>query len=188
MLDAALRVLENPTNGGRLSIRAVASEAGVAPQSVYLQFPDASTLRWAAFTRLFEVLAGHLDAATRATADPRGALDAWAGAYIDFALQNPARYQAMFGAVGENHPGLDADQLPGSAVFVGLQQRLLDVIGRHRSSAVDRVSITTCVWASLHGLASLRISKPSFPWPPLDSLVTRMIDAHIGPLTPRGAE
>ena len=180
LLDAALRVLEDPTNEGRLAIRAVAAEAGVAPQSVYLQFPDASALRWAAFTRLFEVLAVHLDGATRAASDPRGALDAWAGAYINFALENPARYQAMFGAVGEHHPGLHADQLPGSAVFAGLQQRLSNVVGRRRSNTVDPVSSTICLWAGLHGLASLRISKPSFPWPPLDSLVTQTIDAHTG--------
>ena len=181
LLDAALRVLEDPENEGRLSVRAVASEAGVAPQSVYLQFPDASALRWAAFTRLFEVLAVHLDAATQVATDPRGALDAWAGAYVSFALQNPARYQAMFGVVGEHHPGLDIDQLPGSTVFAGLRQRLLDVIGRRRSSTVDPHLTTTCLWAGLHGLASLRISKPSFPWPPLESLVTRTIDAHVGP-------
>jgi AcrR family transcriptional regulator len=181
LLDAALRVLEDPGNEGRLSIRAVATQAGVAPQSVYLQFPDASALRWAAFTRLFEVLAVHLDVATRVATDPRGALDAWAGAYVGFALQNPARYQAMFGAVGEHHPGLDADQLPGSAVFAGLRQRLLDAMGRRRSSAVDPVSTTICLWAGLHGLASLRISKPSFPWPPLEALATQTVDAHVGP-------
>jgi AcrR family transcriptional regulator len=176
LLDVALRVLEDPEHEGRLSVRAVASEAGVAPQSVYLQFPDTSALRWAAFTRLFEVLAVDLDTATRAATDQRGALDAWAAAYVGFALANPARYQAMFGAVGEHHPGLDVDQLPGSAVFAGLRRRLLDVVG-HR----QRSTVTTCVWAGLHGLASLRISKPSFPWPPLESLVAQTIDAHVGP-------
>ncbi len=37
------------------------------------------------------------------------------------------------------------------------------------------------MWAALHGLASLRISKPSFPWPPLAPLVTETLTAHLGP-------
>ena len=80
----------------------------------------------------------------------------------------------------EHHPGLDVDQLPGSAVFAGLRRRLLDVMGRRRRSTVDPLSVTICLWAGLHGLASLRISKPSFPWPPLESLVAETIDAHVG--------
>ncbi|MHB1928073.1 MAG: TetR-like C-terminal domain-containing protein [Acidimicrobiales bacterium] len=98
---------------------------------------------------------------------------------MDFALQNPARYQAMFGAVGECHPERGADELPGFAVFEGLRQRMLEATGRRRGAGPDPFQATICLWAALHGLASLRISKPSFPWPPLGSLVTQTLGAHL---------
>ena len=37
------------------------------------------------------------------------------------------------------------------------------------------------MWAARHSLASLRISKPSFPWPRLAPLATQTIAAHSGP-------
>jgi hypothetical protein len=32
------------------------------------------------------------------------------------------------------------------------------------------------IWQQLHGLVSLRISKPAFPWPPLADTVTDAVD------------
>lgn len=177
LVDAALRVLEDPENRGRLSVRSVAAEAKVAPQSIYLQFPDAAALRWAAFARLFDVLGAKLNAATATAVDSRAALQAWAAAYIAFALDNPGRYQAMFGAVGEHQAEWAPDDLPGSAVFAGLQE-LVSAVGR-QPRPTGSFTDALCLWAALHGLASLRISKPSFPWPPLDPLITRVLDAHL---------
>lgn len=177
LLDAALRVLEDPENGGRLSVRSVAAEARVAPQSVYLQFPDAAALRWAAFARLFDVLGARLNIATATAVDSWAALQAWAAAYIDFAFENPGRYQAMFGSVGEHHAEWALDDLPGAAVFAGLQGLVSDVASRPPST--ESFTEALCLWAALHGLASLRISKPSFPWPPLDALITRLLDTHL---------
>lgn len=182
LLDAALRVLEDPENRGRLSVRAVAAEAGVAPQSVYLQFPDAAALRWAAFARLFDVLAAQLDRATDMVPDPQAALQAWASAYIAFALDNPGRYQAMFGAVGEQQPEWGLEDLPGAEVFAGLQALVTTVVGR-RARPEESFTDALFLWATLHGLVSLRISKPSFPWPPLERLITTALEKHVAAAT-----
>lgn len=178
LLDAALRVLEDPDNEGRLSVRAVAAEAGVAPQSVYLQFPDAAALRWAAFARLFDVLAAQLDLASGRVLDPQAALHAWAAAYITFALDHPNRYQAMFGAVGVHQPEWGLDDLPGAVVFAGLQE-LVSTVVNEEARLEESFNDAVCLWAALHGFASLRISKPSFPWPSLDSLIKRTLERHV---------
>jgi hypothetical protein len=38
------------------------------------------------------------------------------------------------------------------------------------------------LWATLHGLVTLRISRPSFPWPPLRQLIDHAVDTT--PLPP----
>jgi AcrR family transcriptional regulator len=179
LLDAALRLLENPDSEGRLSIRSVAAEAGVAAQSVYLQFADLAALRWAVYERLFDLLAATVSAATDGLADPRAAIEAWASAYLDFADGNPARYQAMFGAVGQHQPEWDPGELPGSAVFAGLQRLVTANLARRHGATPDPFSTTICIWASLHGLASLRISKPTFPWPAAPELTAQLLHAQL---------
>jgi hypothetical protein len=34
----------------------------------------------------------------------------------------------------------------------------------------DAFAVATSVWTGLHGIVSLRLSKPGFPWPPVEVL------------------
>jgi Tetracyclin repressor-like, C-terminal domain len=38
------------------------------------------------------------------------------------------------------------------------------------------------LWATLHGLVTLRVSRPSFPWPPIEQLIDQAVDTSIGSL------
>jgi hypothetical protein len=44
----------------------------------------------------------------------------------------------------------------------------------------EAAEVAVCLWAFLHGVVSLRLSRPSFPWPPLDDLIDRAVAAHVG--------
>jgi hypothetical protein len=35
----------------------------------------------------------------------------------------------------------------------------------------DPYTVACALWASIHGLTSLMISNPDYPWPPLDDLL-----------------
>lgn len=48
----------------------------------------------------------------------------------------------------------------------------------------ERAELGTHVRAGLHGLVSLRINKPSFPWPGIEELV----DGDLRPMLPAGDE
>jgi hypothetical protein len=39
------------------------------------------------------------------------------------------------------------------------------------------------LWASLHRLVSLRVSRPAFPWPSVDQLVDASVDAALAVLS-----
>lgn len=36
------------------------------------------------------------------------------------------------------------------------------------------------VWVSIHGLVTLRMDRPHFPWPPLDEMVTEIVGRLLG--------
>ena len=40
-------------------------------------------------------------------------------------------------------------------------------------------------WSGLHGIASLLICEPGFPWPPVDELVEALLDEQERGLLPR---
>jgi hypothetical protein len=44
----------------------------------------------------------------------------------------------------------------------------------------DAFRVTTSLWTGLHGIVSLRLSKPGFPWPPVDELVDRLLAGVVG--------
>ena len=38
------------------------------------------------------------------------------------------------------------------------------------------------LWATLHGLVTLRVTRPSFPWPPIEQLIDQAVDTSLSSL------
>jgi hypothetical protein len=66
--------------------------------------------------------------------------------------------------------------MPGMAAF----QVFRDEVARCAAVPSEAAEVAVCLWAFLHGVVSLRLSRPSFPWPPLDDLIDRAVAAHVG--------
>lgn len=81
-----------------LSLRMVAREAGVAAPSLYRQFEDADSLIKTVVRACWQQVAAEMSAA--AEADPGGTglsrLQQQMGAYVQYAMQRPSRYQLLF--------------------------------------------------------------------------------------------
>ncbi|MEU8526231.1 MULTISPECIES: TetR/AcrR family transcriptional regulator [Streptomyces] len=96
-------------------------------------------------------MAAAVRAATGAEDDPRARAAALARAYLDFAVRNPAVYDALFQLDGglayaqEDTP----EQLKDA--FAALMESLAEVAG----DGVPPGLFTEVFWASLHGLATL---------------------------------
>src|SRR5690349_14116266 len=82
LVEAAVRVLAAHGDTGRLSIRAVAAEAGVTPPAVYRVFPDRRALIRAAVEACFGRFAAHLAQASQGVASPFEALRQRCRAYV----------------------------------------------------------------------------------------------------------
>jgi AcrR family transcriptional regulator len=150
-----------------LSLRAVAREVGVTAPALYLHFADRRELVWAVLVHQFGELTASTSAAMARSGDPAGRLREWCLAYCRFGLDRPGHYRAMFESWNAERVDLPLAELPGYA----LRQSLLTAIAACGTRAGDVDELGTLLWAGLHGLVSLRINKPSFPWPPIEHLV-----------------
>ncbi len=174
IIEAASRLLADPT-APPLTLRGVAREAGVAATSVYLHFDDIESLVLAVADRRFGELVRLQDEARAEDADPCQRVRAGCLAYCEFGLEYPGHYQVMFTSPLPLPAHVTPDQFPGRKAFQQLVDAVAECIGAEPDD--QRASFTAqLIWQQLHGIVSLRISRPRFPWPPLAETVTEAVD------------
>ena len=144
ILDAAReRFLETGLDG--LSMRGIASKVGVSSMTLYLYYDGRQDIVRYIVVEGFEQLNWELrDAEVTACASKK--LSSVCEAYITFALENPAYYQAMFRHLAERGP--KADEVLDESQTVA-QQIIAEIVG-------DKAQ-ATIIWAGLHGLSMLAI-------------------------------
>jgi AcrR family transcriptional regulator len=177
IIEAASRLLEDPA-GPPLSLRSVARAVGVAATSVYLHFDDVGSLIRAVSARDFEDMLHSQDEAIKHLDDPRARVHAAALDYCEFGLAHPGHYHVMFSVpMPLLPPGLDGAQVvrPGQAAMDRLIQLVAACLGGAADSSTCRQT-ALMILQYLHGVVSLRISKPALSWPPLDETVTDAVD------------
>lgn len=189
ILAAAEALLLETGSEDEVSIRAVAERVGVTPPSIYRHFADKGTLLFEVCDRQFDRFHEHLDAERRGHADPVEALKATGRAYIEFGLRYPEHYRIMFMGRSDLTPEQYHDHVlaeHGSfTALVGSVQECVDA-GRVRGDAREAA---TLLWTVTHGVTSLLIAKPNFPWPPVEELVAHVLDmVEHGLFTPGPGE
>jgi AcrR family transcriptional regulator len=179
ILDAAERLLIETGDRDAVSIRAVAEAVGVTPPSIYLHFADKTELLFAVCEKHFEVLDRHLEHAAAETDDPLESLRLRGQAYVRFGVEHPEHYRILFMGKPDETPEYFGDErLRQSASFDHL------VAGVQRCIDDDLISgeaqlIALGLWSVVHGVTSLLISKPDFPWPPVEQLVDHVLGVQM---------
>ena len=174
IIEAASRLLADPA-APPLTLRAVARAAGVAATSVYLHFDDIESLTLAVAERRFGELVRLQDESRDGSSDPCQQVRAGCLAYCEFGLAHQGHYQVMFA----NPLPLPADMPPEAFPGIVAFGRLIEAVARCLGvEPADEQAFLTAVllWQQLHGIVSLRISRPGFPWPPLAETVTEAVD------------
>jgi AcrR family transcriptional regulator len=150
-----------------LTMRAVAAAAGVTPPSVYRHFPDKQALVRAVITQRFDEFTSVLQAAAAsAGGQPMARLEAMTLAYVRSGLEQPGHYRVLFSAVNAGPVGLGLHgeaEHPGAASYRALIGAVAACLPAPRSA--EALPLATELWASLHGIVDLRITKPELPWP-----------------------
>lgn len=189
ILDAAGRLLAEKGDESAVSIRMIADAVGVTPPSIYLHFPDKDTLIEAVCEQRFGEFDEALEKAAASEPDAISALRARGRAYVAFGLEHPEHYRVIF--MTRHERSMDMRDLTADGATAGARAfgHLVDAVARAANEgaivATEPVVTSIALWASLHGLVSLMISEPGFPWPPVEWLVDGLLDLQIEGLRPR---
>jgi AcrR family transcriptional regulator len=173
ILAAATNLLLEKGSEAAVSIRAIADAVGVSPPSIYLHFADKDELFNAVCRDPFQELDQYMTELAAGASDPLDEIRRRGEAYIRFGLEHRQRYRTLF---MDRPPGsVTAEQVTEWSALqhmVEAVQRCMDA-GLIRQS--DAVLATLGLWAAVHGITSLMISMPDFPWPALDTVITQVL-------------
>lgn len=160
-------------------MRKLAERVGCSHGNLYLHFKDKAAL----FDCLFEESYGQFaEALERVPAsvkrdDPVKFLRKAGRAYVEFGLANASVYEFVFMLRRPDQkralPHFAYDRMRS------LVQRCID---EKRFRPMDGDAASQVLWAAAHGITSLFILRPSFPWADRDNLIGQVIDAAVDSL------
>ena len=167
ILDTAERMLLETGSQDAVSIRAVADAVGVTPPSIYRHFADKAELIFEVCARHFVALEEHLHEACAGIDDPVDRLVSLGRAYINFGVANPEPYRIVFmtrpDLAPEQFQGMELAESASFDMLMGCVQDCMDA-GRLLPKYTDAFRLALGFWARVHGLTSLRVTKPGIAW------------------------
>jgi AcrR family transcriptional regulator len=187
ILAAAERLLIATGDEEAVSIRAVADAVGVTPPAIYLHFADKRELIFEVCAASFDELDRLSEKAAALSADPVESLRLRGRAYVQFGIDHPEQYRVLF----MRRPAATADvfdnkRMRTAACFDHLVDAVRGVIdARALPAKSDPFVVAVELWVLVHGITSLLISKPDFPWPDRNALVDGLLDACLRGLARR---
>jgi AcrR family transcriptional regulator len=154
------------------SMRKLAARVGYSPASIYQHFASKDalfqTLVQGSFQALVEVQA---QAAANVDAPgPVAALKRGMHSYVRFGLDHPNEYRLAFLMPASGKRSASAE-----AAFDSLRRRVEACIAAGLFRAIDAELAAQSLWVAVHGVTSLLIVKPSFPWVEKDRLIEQVI-------------
>jgi AcrR family transcriptional regulator len=176
ILAAALRLFGEYGLYG-VSTRQIAQAVGVSQPTLYAYFASKDEIAAELHARAFRDLEARLKLGVR-DADTPEAVAAGLRIYVDFGLENPDAYRVAFmiedphGRVAVAGPVDESDvSVPGHTAFDILRRMIADLHARGLGAGDDPERMAQSIWAGMHGLVSLLIARPGFPWAEREALV-----------------
>ena len=163
IVDAAEGLLIETADAEAVSMRAIAEAVGCTAPSIYLHFADKKELLSAVVEQQFDKLDRYVQGATEESEDPVEVLRLQGRAYLRFGLENPEHYRLLF--MGADLGALDPEALLKLSCFGRVVESVERCIAAGRFRRDDPFAVACGLWVTLHGLTSLLIAKPHFPWP-----------------------
>ncbi|MGO9384910.1 MAG: TetR/AcrR family transcriptional regulator [Mycobacterium sp.] len=171
IVDTARQVAE-AEGWDAVTTRRLSTEIEYSQPVLYKHFSGMDQVAAAVAIDGFAELAGLLRAARADAETPTAALARIARAYLDFARDNPAVYDAMF--TGRTTLRFAESDTPPElvAAFGELRQAVSAI-------ATDADTLTEVFWAALHGLTTLSRGgrlRPEYERERVDALIARMVN------------
>jgi AcrR family transcriptional regulator len=175
IIAATERLLVKTGDEEAVSIRAVAESVGVTPPSIYLHFRDKDELIFAICERHFARLDEFIEIEGSKSDDPVESLILRGKAYVRFGIENPEPYRILFMSKGaRSEENMNPEELRQSASFDHLVQAVQRCIDAGAFDG-DPLLLSMGLWAAVHGITSILISHPHFPWPDQEKLIDHVL-------------
>ena len=167
-----------------VTTRQLAQHVGLSQTGLYVYFTNKEEileeLRHSTYERLGARLREVIAERTRGANVLRRLLTA----YLEFALGNADEYQLTFmvtHASLKHHESKDlarpaAEQPIAIQVFLAFRDQVAKLIAAGVLKPADATVVSQALWGALHGLATLLITHPAFPWADHRLLIDTLVE------------
>lgn len=177
ILEAAERIfVEHGYEGA--TIRKIADEVGLSSTALYMHFADKGEILLQICRDAFDMLLASVRELAALDAPPEVRLRRMIEAYIDFGFAQPNAYRLIYltRPLEARDGAQSAAQELGGELFAAFEEVVRETVEAGRMSG-DASTTAQAIWASGHGVVSLMITKPYFPWVERERLIGVLLDA-----------
>ena len=163
-----------------VSMRQIAKHIDYSPATIYNHFKDKSELFFFLLESYHGALLQRMESISSRPGNPIALLKSGMHAYVEFGLAHTSYYRLAF----MSPPEFKAESYmvkgtKGTALFQTLQSSVQQCIRKGLFRPVDPDLAAQVIWTMNHGVTSLLITNPNFPWVDRDTLIDQVIDSAI---------
>jgi AcrR family transcriptional regulator len=181
ILDAALALFAR-YGLNNVTTRQIAAAVGISQPSLYAHFPNRDAICAAVCVRAMEGLYNSLITAVAPSDPVRVRLMRLGQNYLHFGMTNEAAYRVAFmGEMANDRFMPDQPVLEAGLRAFGVLHTLIDEIYPDDPHLAALRAQST--WASIHGLTSLLLGCPDFPWVDREGFIALHLETIADQLT-----
>jgi AcrR family transcriptional regulator len=180
ILSTAREVFMQEGHAG-FSMRKLAQAVGCVPGTLYTYFKDRDHILSLLIEESFEHLMVDIEAQMTDGA-PLQNLRAIMTTYVQFGLDHPDHYQFAF--MLKRTPAMDEFRPVPHRSFELLRKTIAACMARGILRRADDQLVAQGVWTCIHGVTSLMITMPNFPWADRQRVIEHVLDTTIRGLLP----
>jgi AcrR family transcriptional regulator len=190
ILDAARELLVRD-GYEKLSMRRVAQRIDYSPTAIYLHFKDKQELVFSLCEETFAKLVAELETLPDEFSDPIVQLRHGLRRYVDFGLRHPDHYLPAFvlptpsDLDQKRKKAVTSPESNGMRALGCLRDCIAAGVNAKKLRKIDPDLAARATWAALHGITSLLIVHPHFPWGDRQRLINTVLDSLIAGLRRR---
>lgn len=163
----------------RVSMRRIAEKINYSPTTIYLYFNDKADLLHQICERTFRKLAETITAIHGSSKDPVEKLRLGLNEYIRFGLAHPGEYELVFIAPLPVGKDTDFESSSGRDAFETLRRSVRECADAGVLKSKEIETISQVLWAGIHGVTSLLIKHPGFPFIRRETLIKHTVETLI---------